>query len=199
MTQEGTVRAHRERFWREHGFGRGGGYDDPWATASFGGIPYTVPNSKRRAEALRVHDLHHLVTGYGTDWTGESEIAAWELGSGGAGRYPYAWLIAVFGFVIGVLALPLRTLRAFALGRRSRNLYRAPTIEPILDLQLLRVRRRLLPAHPDGVRLSDLPRFVALSLLAVPVGLALLATTPAQVLLSAARTGCPCRARLSAG
>ncbi len=199
MALEDTVRTHRDRFWRDHGFGPNGGYDEPWATASFAGIPYTVPNSQSRADALRVHDLHHLVTGYGTDWTGESEIAAWELGSGGGGRYPYAWFIALFGFVVGVLALPLRTLRAYARGRRSRNLYSVPGPGPLLDQPLVQVRRRLLPRRAGELRAADVARFAGLGLLAVPFGLVMLAATPLLVLLAAVRCGCPCSARLSAG
>ena len=197
MALQGTVRAHREQFWREHGFGADGGYDEPWATASFAGIPYTVPNSPSRADALRVHDLHHLVTGYETDWAGESEIAAWELGSGGGGRYPYAWFIALFGFVVGLLALPMRTLRAFARGRRSQNLYSLSGPDPLLDLPLSQVRRRLLPRATGALRVADVGRLALLAVPAVPLGLVFLAATPVLVLLAAARTGCPCSGRLS--
>ncbi len=31
--------------------------------------------------AVRVHDVHHVVTGDGTAWIGEAEIGAWEIGS----------------------------------------------------------------------------------------------------------------------
>ena len=40
------------------------------------------PNTPSRKRAVRYHDLHHALTGYATDLTGEFEISAWEIGSG---------------------------------------------------------------------------------------------------------------------
>jgi ubiquinone biosynthesis protein Coq4 len=39
---------------------------------------------------VRLHDLHHLVTGYPTDWKGELEISAWEI-AGSCRGYVAAW------------------------------------------------------------------------------------------------------------
>lgn len=121
---EPTLEDARRRFFAQSGFAPDGGYDDGWAHAAFGPVPYSVPNPRMRAEALRVHDLHHPLTGYPADWRGEAKISAWELGSGGAGRYPYAWFIALFGLVTGLLGLPRATWRAFVAGRSATNLYR---------------------------------------------------------------------------
>ncbi|MEM7155498.1 MAG: hypothetical protein AAF799_21790 [Myxococcota bacterium] len=178
------MRSERRRFWAENGFGTSGGYDDAWQEASFAGVPYAVPNVRARADALRVHDLHHLLTGYTTDWRGESEISGWELGSGGAGRYPYAWFIAMFGFVIGVLTMPLRTWRAFRRGRGGSNLYAVSRPMDVLNEPVERVRARLGVDMPRRHGLGDVFRFVALASLMIPLGLLCLVGTPLLVLMA---------------
>lgn len=40
-----------------------------------------VPNIKARRKYLKFHDIHHIITEYGIDRIGESEVSAWELGS----------------------------------------------------------------------------------------------------------------------
>lgn len=153
-----TVRAARARFFDENGFGSDGGYAAAWGDAELGPFHYRVPNHRARSRALRTHDLHHIATGYPTDWGGEAEISAWELG-GGLGREPYAWVIALFGVLTGLLARPLATWRAFVRGRRSANLYGAPDVEAWLDRPLASLTRHLrvppaaarLRAHPYDV------------------------------------------------
>lgn len=131
----GTVREVRDRFFEVNAFGRDGGYGDAWADAKLGPFRYRVRNLRVRASALRVHDLHHLVAGYPTDWRGEAEISAWELASRG-GRPVYAWLIALFGFLTGLLAAPRATWSAFARGRGSRNLFAHPDPAVLFDRPL---------------------------------------------------------------
>jgi hypothetical protein len=79
-----------------------------------------------------LHDVHHLLTGYDTNWTGEMEVAAWELGSGGCGPYLLMWNNRLFAFVLGLLTAPLATLGAFRRGRTQRNLYRCDCSEVLL-------------------------------------------------------------------
>jgi hypothetical protein len=43
-----------------------------------------LPNSDARRKAVVLHDLHHVATGYKTDWTGEAEISAREIASAAA-------------------------------------------------------------------------------------------------------------------
>ena len=43
---------------------------------AFGPVRFAFPNTAGRVRAVRYHDLHHVVTGYATDWTGEAEIGA---------------------------------------------------------------------------------------------------------------------------
>ncbi len=144
----------RQAFFRDAGFEPDGGYDAPWQDADFGPWPYRVPNPPARAQAMRVHDLHHLATGYGTDWRGEAEISAWELGSGGAGRLGYAWIIALWGLFTGLVAAPRRVFRAFVRGRGSRNLYATGVTPALLQARVGQLRREL-AVQPDRAGQAD--------------------------------------------
>ena len=191
MGETSTLRRRRQLFWAASGFASDGGYDDAWADATFAGVPYAVPNPPARANALRVHDLHHVLTGYGTDWRGESAIAGWELGSGGGGRHPYAWFIAVFGFVVGLLGLPRRTWTAFRRGRRASNLYRDADPMAYLDVDVADIQAELgITGYGPRRTLPDALAFVAFALITLPLGLLFLAGTPLLTLFAMSR--CPC-------
>jgi len=194
-----TVRQARAAFFHDSGFPADGGYDDPWAEAAFGPLRYRVPNGPARAAALRIHDLHHIATGYATDWRGESEISGWELGSG-AGRQPYAWLVALWGLFVGLLLHPAPTFRAFARGRRSTNLYGAPFDSALLDCSVEQLRDRLSvtptqrdsagpwsDAIPRSHRATDAAAFAGWSLAALLFGAVSLLPAMATVVYAAAR------------
>ena len=74
-------------------------------------------------DALSKHDIHHVLTGYETDIKGESELAAWELGSGGCHFNLIFWIDRVSFFLIGLLTFPAATVRAMRRGFRCRNLF----------------------------------------------------------------------------
>jgi len=111
----------RDRYFDDNGFGRG--YDDRWVRIRLGRwyVP-VLPNTRARVAAARIHDLHHVATGYDTSWLGEGEIGAWELASG-CGPYLAAWVLNLSGFGVGCCVSPRRVLRAFVRGRHSKNLY----------------------------------------------------------------------------
>jgi hypothetical protein len=119
--ESSTLAEARERYFTENGFGRN--YDDRWVRLRIGHrrIPL-LPNTRARVAAVRIHDLHHVATGYETTWTGEGEISAFELASG-CGPYLAAWVLNLGGFGIGCWIAPRKLLRAFVRGRHSRNLY----------------------------------------------------------------------------
>src|SRR5688572_30034252 len=91
-----TMREARAMYFQANGFGASGGYDDAWVDFKLGPIPLPFPNTKARIEAVRFHDLHHLLTGYDTDITGEFEISAWEIAAG-CKRFPAAWALNLGG------------------------------------------------------------------------------------------------------
>ena len=78
---EMSVRMARDIYLGENGFSTDQ-YDADRVTVNFWGIRFPVPNPQSRKLAVRYHDLHHVITGYGTDPQGESEISAWECRRG---------------------------------------------------------------------------------------------------------------------
>jgi hypothetical protein len=129
----------RQIYFERAGLPADGGYAARWVPLRIGPIPFAIPNTKARRRAVPLHDVHHLVTGYRTDWPGEGEISAWELGAG-CGSYGFAWAINLHGLVAGWVCGWRRTFRAFVRGRRSRSLYRE-----------LDARRRAAPGRGDGL------------------------------------------------
>ena len=71
---------------------------------------------------LTLHDLHHMLSGYESSVAGEAEVIAWELGSGGYGRFWYAWFDA-FKILVLALLFPRRFRAAFKRGKQFKNLY----------------------------------------------------------------------------
>ena len=70
-----------------------------------------------------LHDIHHMITGYPTTWTGEAEIAGWEVASGGCRWHVLYWLDRLSFLLIGLFVAPLATWRALKRGKGHRNLY----------------------------------------------------------------------------
>ena len=172
-----SVREARARYFADNAFGEDGGYGASWVTLfQLGPLPLGFPNSPSRVRAVRYHDLHHLVTGYDTDMSGEAEISAFELG-GGCGDLRFAWFINVLGMAWGLLLVPERTRRAFARGANSRNLYAHPYDEAWLDEPLGQLRARLgvddAATELDAAQARRYRAFLVLSVLALAAGVGL--------------------------
>jgi hypothetical protein len=135
-----TMREARARYFEANGFGPDGGYADPWVDFKVGSVPFPVPNTKARMRAVPYHDLHHVLTGYATDFKGELEISAWEIGAGCKG-YIAAWQLNLAGSATGAWLIPGRLWRAFVRGRGARSLYGLP-YEELLDLTVDEARKR---------------------------------------------------------
>jgi hypothetical protein len=143
-----VVRDARTEFFRLAGLPPDGGYSARFIHFRIGRISFALPNFTARRRAVPLHDLHHLVTGYDTSWTGEAEIAAWEL-AGGCSSYRAAWLLNLLAFPLGLMIAPVRTWRAFRRGRSSANLYDSQWDERWLDASLGSLRARVIPGD-DG-------------------------------------------------
>jgi len=115
----------RVRYFAENEFGDGGGYEAKWVKIKAGPLAFWFPNSDARRRAVRYHDLHHILAGYDTNWIGEAEIGAWEVGSSCEDHWA-AWYLNLVVFWVGLFIGPRRTWAAFIRGRRTRNLYREP-------------------------------------------------------------------------
>ena len=138
-----TVGEARSRYFERAGFPPDGGYAASFVSlGKLGPIPLGFPNTDSRRRAVVMHDLHHIATGYDTDWAGEGEISAWEI-SAGCGRYAFAWFINLQGMVMGWVVSPGRTFRAWVRGRHSRSLYAEGYSDALLTETVASLRARL--------------------------------------------------------
>jgi len=137
-----TLRNARARYFESAGLDDGG-YTDSWVIFRVAGVPIAaLPNTAQRIRSVRLHDIHHVLTGYDTSWTGEAEIAAWELASGCA-DHAAAWFFNFSAALIGVFIAPRALWTAAVRGRAQQNLYAGEWDEAILDRRLGELRRDL--------------------------------------------------------
>jgi hypothetical protein len=166
MADSRSLGAARSTYWQVNGFGEDGGDALAWVPLKIWRFTLRIPNSEGRRRAVRIHDLHHVLTGFQTDLRGEAEIAAWELASGCL-RWPAATVLNLFALAIGMLLAPRRLARAWALGRHTGNLYAEDGVDHLLPLEVSAVRARLgLDAPRPGIRLRDV---LGMSVVALPV------------------------------
>ncbi len=164
-----TLLQARTRYYQVNGFGDDGGDSLEWVPLKLWKLTVKIPNTDGRRKAVRIHDLHHVLTGYPTNLAGESEIAAWELASG-CWQSLAATVLNTAGLGIGLLLAPRRVARAWARGRKTRNLYDEPGVEHLLPRSVEEMRTALAldrPAPP--VRVRDALGMLALALPALGV------------------------------
>ena len=135
-----TVREALARYQAENGFKGDAMSAETIQVRVFGELA-DIPNPVFQRPLLARHDLHHVLTEYGTDWLGEAEMGAWEIGAG-PGHW-FVWLNNIGALLIGVVA-PWRTLRAWWRGRACRSLYRDPlAYEVLIEMRLDELRERV--------------------------------------------------------
>jgi hypothetical protein len=122
-TENETLAEVRTRMLATAGFGDGG-YDRPTMRVYFGTWSIVMPNPRGRRIAVQLHDLHHALTGYGTDWRGEGALGGWEIAVG-KGRFLLGMALSLGTFAIGMIFFPQTTFAAFVRGRRCNGLFRA--------------------------------------------------------------------------
>ena len=136
-----TVRDAVDRYMEENGFTRSE-YAAKTVPVKVGPITFQLPNGPARQKAIPLHDIHHAVTGYGTDLIGEAEIAVWELRGGCTNAF--LWAINLAGFVAGLFISPRRLLVAFKRARNAKTLYSLGlTPEEVGDMKLEALRAKL--------------------------------------------------------
>ncbi len=93
-------------------------YDSPTTSGSFLGVKLRVPNPPSHQRAVRLHDLHHVATSFGTDHAGEAETSVWQARRGLLAAGVYVTSIVMTSAFVGIFLAPGRTLRAV---RESRS------------------------------------------------------------------------------
>ncbi len=141
-----SVRRGRDAYLAENGF-TVEAYDDPTTEATAYGVTIHVPNTPKHRWAIMLHDLHHVVTGYGTDPAGEGEVSAWEAQRGMKPLGLYVGAIVTYGCATGLVLAPRRTLAAWraAASTDAPSLYAEPfgPYEALLELTIGELRERL--------------------------------------------------------
>lgn len=167
-----TIRDALERYFADNHFGPDGGYSDAWVDFKLGPVPFPLPNTSARKNAVRFHDVNHVLTGYGTNLIGEFEISAWEIGAG-CRTFVAAWVLNLSGLFAGVVSAPKRTWRAFVAGRRSQASY-AWKYDELVDADVDAVRK-ILHVHTRGdATLVDALLFAIATVSGFVVGMSLL-------------------------
>ena len=176
------VREARAQYFAANGFGDGG-YDAKWVKLALGPVPFAFPNSAARVRAVRLHDLHHVATGYDTSVLGEAEIGAWEIGSSCRG-FVAAWVLNLYAMMLGLWIDPGAVFRAFVRGRHTGNLYRGEWDERLLDGSVGELRQglRLTGAVPAGT-VADRAAFFGWTTLSALLTLATSAIVLAPIVL----------------
>lgn len=137
-----TMLDARTQYFERNGFGADGGYAAKSVRIEVAGIGLRIPNTQARVRAVRYHDLHHIVTGYTTHMSGESEIGAWELASNCRAFYA-AWILNAGAFAFGLISWPRRMRAAFIRGRHTRNLYDRDFDDALLSRHVGQLRAEL--------------------------------------------------------
>ena len=177
-----TLRQARERFFTTSGLPPDGGYSARWVRIEAKPFPFYFPNTASRVRSVRLHDLHHVATGFATDWPGEIEIAAWEIGGSCAG-HPAAWILNAGAMAVGVFHSPRRMWRAFVRGRHTRNLYRSSFDQISLDDTTVGVLRKQLGLDSIQPKATAIDRLLFLCWCAVLLLVIILVVAAAVVLV----------------
>jgi hypothetical protein len=160
-SDELVVRDALEVYFLRSGF-NSDSYFDRWVKLPLGPFRIYLPNFSARRKAVPLHDIDHVLTEYNTDWRGEFQISAYEIGTG-CGKYWAAWFINLQGIILGSLLFPRDSVRAFARGRRSKGVFGYPSHEPLLSCRVGELRQNL--TLPDQFTVSNFSDFVLLYLI----------------------------------
>lgn len=149
MTAE-TVRAGRDRYLAANSLSLES-YTERGFPVYVGRWPIRLPNPG----LLPLHDLHHVVTGFGTGLVGEAEISAYELRAGC--RSLMVFILCVGAIFFGMFLAPARIYRAWKGSRGARTLYHtAIPYDELLDMSVVELRRQLgIPPEGLAVKVSE--------------------------------------------
>jgi hypothetical protein len=164
-----TLLAARSHYYQVNGFGADGGDSLDWVPLKLWKLTLKIPNTEGRKKAVRIHDLHHVLTGYQTTWAGESEIAAWELASG-CFQSPAATVLNAGALAVGLLVAPIKVARAWARGRKTTNLYDETGVDHLLPKTVEDMRAELgLDQPAPTTRVRDVLGMLAVGVPALAV------------------------------
>lgn len=139
-----SVRAARDRYLAANGLDTAS-YAAPRFVLALGKLRVTLPNPG----LLPYHDLHHVLTGFGSDPIGEAEISVFELRGGGANGMVTGLCVA--GILYGLVLAPRRVVRAWHRCASTRSLYGGAIPYDALLAMTVGELRTALGIPPDGL------------------------------------------------
>ena len=137
-----------ESYMAENGF-TVAEYTAKTVTLFAGPLSFRVPNPPARQRAVPLHDIHHVVTGFGTDVIGEGEQGIWELRAGCPNAI--AFFLNSVAAAGGFLLSPRRVIRAFLSAKNADTLYDSRINEESARLMTVRELRGRLGVPENGV------------------------------------------------
>lgn len=150
---ETTIREARAEHFKKYGLPVDGGYENKWVPLKFGFLTVYLYNSKARKRAVKLHDIHHVITEYTSDPRGEAEISAWELAAGIHDKH-FARFINLAGLFYGAYIFPKTTFKAFVRGKYSATLYNQEFSESLLENSVAELKQQLLPQEEPIAKLK---------------------------------------------
>lgn len=163
-----TIQTALNEFFAQYNLGEDGGLNDDWAYMDMMWFRIPFPNTAARKKALVYHDVHHLTTGYKSNWQGEAEVGAWEI-STGCGPYKAALFLDSGAMAVGMIFYPVKTFHAFIRGQRTRNLYlNTYTREQLMPMRIAEVQQLLGLNNEDKtpVKAKEILNFIGWALVA---------------------------------
>ncbi|HEV7700759.1 MAG TPA: hypothetical protein VGO43_11065 [Pyrinomonadaceae bacterium] len=180
-----TLGEARKLYFERSGFGADGGYDEFWIKVKVWRLPIWLPNTAGRVKAVKLHDLHHVLTEYPTTWAGEAEISAWEVGSGGLHHYWAGWWLDLMNVAQGLVVNPRGVYCGFMRGRSTRNLFDTEFNDEMLASLVGEYRHKLrLEQREIRPGASDIASFVFWSVVSALIYVVSVALPIAVVLLA---------------
>lgn len=133
------VKEALKQFWADNGFEEDGGVDNKFDKFTAFGIPFKFPNLSSKGYLL--HDVNHLIHGYGTTWKEEFRASAWEIGAGGRKGYGISWFYPITGMLFGLICDFKQTTQAYKKGKNFLTSHVLSHKYDILELELEELKR----------------------------------------------------------
>lgn len=147
------VKEKLTEFYQINNLGIDGGVNEGWNKFKINCFTIAFPNLHKKGYLL--HDVNHLLCGYGINWFGEFETAAWEIGSGGRKGFGLSWFYPIIGFLLGLILIPQRAMNAYREGCKRKNAHLLSKKFEILELDMEELKKL---SHYDEIKINDRPQ-----------------------------------------
>lgn len=187
-----TLREARALLFASTGISKAS-YEQPFTRLRLGALLVPVPNVLGLARATVMHDLHRVVTEFGSGPAGEGALATWELSSGSTRN----WLLKLSNLsslLTGLLYDPRGMYQACAQGLNSRSLDAlnlSAGLSQLLDQRVAQLRLSLQSTASPASAAEVRAMFVGLCVAAVMWNLLTLAVVLGPLVLGMLRFATP--------